>query len=319
MKFVLCSVLAASALVGCGPSGRSDQGLDDATLGDDAQPAGPGSGSGTPRECNKMDIVFVVDDSGSMSEEQNNLASNFPMFANVLANYTTSTGEHIDFRVALTTTGKNVTYTIDLLGTPLTMTEHGPDGAFQNNCGVATRWLDTASPNLGQTLGCRANVGTGGASLEMPLLMTKHALAERIADGTNAGFLRDDAMLAVVMLTDEDDGSSTHGASTADPIMMSATSGNYPTDFNPADAVQFLDTLKGHRSRWAAGVIAGDGDCTSSFGSAANAARLKQFVTLANGNGTTQAVFSSICEGDLTNGLTKALDLFQAACTDVIF
>ena len=47
-------------------------------------------------------------------------------------------------------------------------------------------------------------------------------------------------------------------------------------------------------------------------------ARLKEFVQQANGNGTTQAVFSSICAGDLTIGLKSALDTFQAACGGII-
>ena len=38
----------------------------------------------------------------------------------------------------------------------------------------------------------------------------------------------------------------------------------------------------------------------------------------ANGNGSTQAVFSSICNGDLTKGLKDALDTFSAACGAII-
>jgi hypothetical protein len=95
-------------------------------------------------------------------------------------------------------------------------------------------------------------------------------------------------------------------------------SGTSPTDWGAAEQVQFLDQLKGNRSRWAAGVIAGDGNCSSSFGSASNGARLKDFVSAANGSGYNQAVFSSICDGDLTIGLQEALDLFQAACGQII-
>jgi hypothetical protein len=94
--------------------------------------------------------------------------------------------------------------------------------------------------------------------------------------------------------------------------------GNAPIDWNPQDEVNAFDTLKGNRTRWAAGVIAGDGDCSSSFGMAVDGTRLKQFVTLANGQNSTQAVFSSICDGDLTIGLKKALDTFQAACGQII-
>jgi hypothetical protein len=300
MKPITSSVLLGCALTfaACGPSGRDGGGGGDDTGG--GPDANGSNDPGTAQKCNKMDIVFVVDDSGSMSEEQSNLASNFPMFATVLQNFVNENGEHIDFRIGVTTTGKDFTTTFT--GFPLPpMTEHGPDGVFMNNCGLAQRWLDSTTPNLGTTLGCRANVGTGGSSYEMPLLMAKHAL-DKHGSMENAGFLRPDALLGVVMLTDEDDGSSS-----ADSIMI-----------DPTDAVQFFDTLKGHRSRWAAGVIAGETACSSTFGNATEATRLKQFVQLTNANGSQQAVFSSICAGNLTMALSDVLAKFQSACGGII-
>jgi hypothetical protein len=318
MKPITATFLIGSALswIACGPAGRDNGGGGgDDTMGTDA---GSGGGSGEARKCNKMDLVFVVDDSGSMSEEQSNLASNFPMFATVLQNYVNEDGEHIDFRVAITTTGKDETTVIDLGAPfpPMTQVEHGPDGAFLKNCNVAQGWLDNNTPNLGTALACRANVGTGGASTEMPLLMAKHALSERVADGKNAGFLRDDALLGVVMITDEDDSSSSESMWTVDA--NNPNSGQPSLDWSPANTIQFFDTLKGNRTRWAAGVIAGETSCSSSFGNAAEATRLKDFVQMTNANGTPQAVFSSICAGNLTQALNDTLAKFQAACGGII-
>lgn len=318
MKLITASFLIGSALslIACGPAGRDGTGGDDVGGGGDDD--GMGSGSGTPMHCNKMDIVFVVDDSGSMSEEQSNLATNFPMFASVLQNYVNEDGEHIDFRIGVTTTGKDET-TIINLGSgfpPMTTVEHGPDGAFLKNCNVADGWLDNNTPNLSTALACRANVGTTGASTEMPLLMAKHALAERVTDGKNAGFLRSDALLGVVMITDEDDSSSSESSWTVD--ISNPTSGQPSLDWSPADEIQFFDQLKGNRSRWAAGVIAGPTDCSSSFGDAAKATRLQEFVDMTNANGSQQAVFSSICAGNLTQALTDTLAKFQAACGGII-
>jgi hypothetical protein len=299
MKAAACLVIG---LVACGPAMRDDN------FGDDGSGSGSGSGngSGTSMQCNKMDIVFVVDDSGSMSEEQTNLASNFPMFATVLSGYTVNGGQPLDFRVGVTTTGRNLHYG------GIIPDELGPNGAFEHqaSCGTGP-WLDPTDANLSHDLGCRAKVGTSGASQEMPLLMAKRAVSDRIMDGTQAGFLRDDALLAVVMITDEDDSSNTQDG-------VDVPIAGLPINWNPSDEVQFFDTLKGNRTRWAAGVIAGDGDCSSSFGDAVDATRLKQFVQMANSNGTTQAVFSSICDGDLTIGLTKALMAFQDACGQII-
>jgi hypothetical protein len=301
MKSICCILLALAA---CGPASRDPGGGGD---GDDNVDAN--NNTGTPRQCNQMDIVFVVDDSGSMEQEQANLATNFPMFASVLQNYVNMDGEPIDFRIAVTTTGK--TFTINTGSFPIT--EQGDDGAFRSECGSTRRFIDRTDANINQLLSCRANVGINGPGNEMPLLTSKMAFSERVADGTNAGFLRNEALLGLVYLTDENDSSST-----ASEWTPSISNPEPPIDYHPADHVQFLDTLKGNRSRWAAGVIAGDGDCTSAFGDAVDAARLKEFVNLANQNGTTQATFSSICAGDLTAGLQQMLTLFQGACGEII-
>lgn len=307
MKFAASIACVLSCLVACGPSGRDSGGGDDTNPGPDAD-----NGTTTPKQCNKMDLVFVIDDSGSMMEEQSNLATNFPMFATLLSNYVTPDGEHIDYRIAVTTTGKDIMYTVQNGPISLPMNEDGDNGAFRNNCNMTKRFLEPTDANMQQVLSCRANVGTGGPGFEMPLLMTKWALGERVTDGTNAGFLRDDALLGVVMLTDEDDASTTQNNFT-----VTVTS-QPPVDYQPQDLVQFLDTVKGHRTRWAAGVIAGETDCMSSFGNAVKATRLQDFVSKANSS-STQASFSSICDGNLTAALQKTLDTFQAACGVVIF
>lgn len=305
MKSAACRALVLSCLVACGPNNRDPGGGDDTSAGPDATEA-------TPRACNKMDLVFVIDDSKSMEQEQANLATNFPMFASLLSSYVTPDGEKIDYRIAVTTTGKDLMYTVQGGPLPISANENGDNGAFRNNCNLAKRFIEPTDPNMEQVLSCRANVGIGGPSFEMPLLMTKWALGERVADNTNAGFLRDDALLGIVMLTDEDD-ASTH----QNNFTVTITS-QPPVDYHPADLVGFLDTLKGHRTRWAAGVIAGPTSCTSSFGEAAKATRLQDFVMQAN-TSSPQASFSSICDGNLTTALQKTLDTFQTACGVVIF
>ncbi len=306
---VLALLLSSSLFAACGPAGR-----DEDTDGD-GDGMGDGDGSDMteqPRQCEKMDIMFIVDNSGSMEEEQQNLATNFPLFAEKIRNYTVPNGQPLDFRVALTTTARDINYTVNVGFGSFPQSEMGENGEFQNNCNNTARWLDKSSPNFDATMACRANVGTTGSGIEMPMLMTKWALAERVQDGTNAGFIREDALLAVVMLTDEDDSSTTEDGFTMD------STGTTPINFGGADLATFLDQAKGNRTRWAAGVIAGEGNCSSGFGSAADGVRLKEFVNAANSGGYQQAVFSSICDGDLTIGLQKALDLFQTACGQII-
>jgi len=311
VTFVTLSLVLAA----CGHSVRGNG--DDDDTGVDAAPGRDGPpgvnefvDAAPPQACTKMDIVFVIDDSGSMAEEQENLATNFPNFIQVINDFVTTDGAALDYRVAITTTGRDVDYSVVLPGFgALPFSEQGDDGAFRQSCGMPRRWLERADGNVAQTFSCAAQVGTSGPSIEMPLYAAELALRDRVTDGTNAGFLREDALLALVFLTDENDCSRTdNGFQLSMSDVCDASQPLIPV----ADSLAFLDGLKMERGRWAAAVIAGPGpgDCTSAFGQAAEATRLLQFV----GDAGQNAIFSSICDGDLTGALHDALSTFQAAC-----
>jgi len=161
--------------------------------------------------------------------------------------------------------------------------------------------------NAATQFGCAADLGIDGPSDEMPLAAMRAALEDRMADGTNAGWRRDDALLAVVFLTDENDCSYEASVTLPFPGILCESQqepvGNYVT---------FLDQYAGAREKWASATIAGPGPdrCSSGFGDADYCERLDQFTQQTGEN----AVFSSICEGDLTIGLGDALELFDAAC-----
>ena len=308
-------VLLASA---CGSSSSRDQFDPSGTDPNGNPPAGSSGAIGGPTagenphadECQKMDIVFVVDDSGSMGEEQSNLAANFPKFVSVLEAYKTKSGAKLDYRLAVTTTGRDLKYTIDP-GPPFPAfpsDEKGDNGAFREgkSCGGTKRWVDKGDTGAESTFACRAKTGTSGPSIEMPLYALKLAMNDRVADGTNAGFLRPDALLAVVILTDEDDCSREDNNFSIKSDDCQTMENLHPV----AEYAAMLDVAAKGPGRWATAVIAGDKKCKSSFGDAIEAKRLKDFVGVAGKNGS----FSSICDGDLSGGLQKALDTFDAAC-----
>jgi hypothetical protein len=104
--------------------------------------------------------------------------------------------------------------------------------------------------------------------------------------------------MAFVILSDEDESNST-------PI----------STFPPV-----FDGVKGGRGKWAAAVIAGEapdggvGSCSSpQLGNAFPAPRYKDFINQIQPNG----VFASICTGDLTIGLQKAMQTFSEACKNI--
>jgi hypothetical protein len=279
---------------------------------DDGPDDGPDAGDDPPQHagpCEKMDILFVVDNSNSMEEEQGNLGDNFPAFAQVLYEYLVGADLPLDFRVAITTTGVDLQWTEVFPAFPplpeqrIPMSQSGDDGAFRQSCGMDRRWLERDDPDMAGTFSCAADVGIGGPGWETPLLASERALSAPMVNGTNAGFLRDDALLAIVYLTDEDD-CSRRDNNFDHPVAAPCTE-------EPVQSwVDFFDDLTGDRGRWATAVIAGPTDCTSEFGDAVAAHRMQEFVDLTGEN----AVFASICDGDLAPALEAALDTFAAAC-----
>jgi hypothetical protein len=173
----------------------------------------------------KTDILFVIDDSGSMQSEQQKLGTSFNAFITRLA----ASPARSDFQIGVTTT--SVDWPIFDAGSagPLTVFDRDPndpsatpypagalvavdpatpgkvlyDAAAKRFTG--TRILDATSTTLVADFNANAKVGTGGAGKEQGFRAARLALTDRVADGTNAGFLRPGARLALVIVSDEDD------------------------------------------------------------------------------------------------------------------
>ena len=96
------------ALVACTAeddnAGRNSWNGTSGEVGDgDEGDAGPKAANG----CAGVDILFVIDDSPSMLEEQKNLTANFPEFVQILDDYHASGNAPLGYRVAVTTTAVN--------------------------------------------------------------------------------------------------------------------------------------------------------------------------------------------------------------------
>ncbi|MBZ0236868.1 MAG: hypothetical protein K8M05_31355 [Deltaproteobacteria bacterium] len=308
-SYVLGSLVAVAA---CGPSSTGGDGNGDVDGGGGGGPDAPwptddGDGGTNADGCEKIDILFVVDNSGSMGQEQTNLATNFPQFLSVIE------ASGLDYRVAITTTGMDYTYQQATFpgGPVLPISQDGGDNGAMlqpGGCNMTRRWIEKNDANAASAFACAANVGTSGPSDEMPLAAMRTAFEERMADGTNGGFRRQDALLAVVILTDENDCSYEQSVTLGFAESLCDSQAEPPANYSA-----FLDAYTGDHGRWAVAMIAGPGpgSCSSSFGNADYAERLVQFASAA---GPSNALVSSICAGDLTVGLTDALELFDTAC-----
>lgn len=166
-----------------------------------------------------LDLLFVIDNSGSTRDKQTVFAQNYQRFVAELDRFPTGRPNlHIGV----------VTSTVDI-GTAPCHPVSDQSGLMQNvarddaySCAppTADRFLvDIAQPGgarttnyagaLDQALSCISHVDDDGCGFEAPLEAMKRAL-----DGSrpeNAGFLRPTAFLAVVILTDEDDCSAEPG------------------------------------------------------------------------------------------------------------
>ncbi len=166
----------------------------------------------TPR---KLDILFVVDNSGSMNNFQQQLVDNFSSFINrfITRGY--------DFKIAVTTTEAYRYQQLALTGTCSSYCEEGRvqfrRGSASNPFVIDKANYDLSNPTGQTTLKndfiANAHMGTDGSGDERALSSFVSALNYKTnSDGTpspNAGFHRADAFLAVVMISDEEDFSQT--------------------------------------------------------------------------------------------------------------
>lgn len=229
-----------------------------------------------------VDVLFVVDNSGSMSEEQSNLATNFQSFISGAATWNN------DYHVGVTST--------DLEG------DNGRLIASGSNARFVTRqnWQQFAN---------NARLGTNGSADEKGLAAAQAALSlpntadagvacttdaqctapERCVDGgcggRNRAFLREDAALEVVIVSDEED-------SSAGDI---------------AFYTNFFKSIKGfyNTNMFHLHAIVGDyqNGCSSGAGSASAGNR---YIAVANNTG---GAVVSICDPTFATGLSSIGDI----------
>jgi hypothetical protein len=219
-----------------------------------------------------VDVLFIVDNSGSMQEEQNNLRSNFSAFI------TGATRFQNDYQLGIVTTDMDAQDESGKLQPPRIMRR---------------------SPQIEQQFSSAVDVGTNGSGTEKGLAAAKAALSdplifdtgvacqndgqcvmpdkcvEGFCGGFNRGFLREEAALELVFVSDEVDSSE-------------GTMNFY---------VDFFKNIKGagNAARFRANAIVGarNGQASSCSGAGGEADAGTQYVELAQR--TNGRVFS-ICE-----------------------
>lgn len=246
-----------------------------------------------PGGCEHIDILFVVDGSLSMAEEQDALrgVDGPPVFSDFTDALSVRLDTLEDIHIGVVSAEPNDTLLHTHLNQPAI-----PPGP-ETDCGLTQPWVVAPSEDLEAQFACVA--ATAAAST---LETTSRNAAEALTAPANEGFLRDDSVVFVVMLTDED------------TLGLGAT--------RVQEHELLLSAVGGDRSRLVVLAIAGDPGvfeapkttCDGTYGLAAPGRRLDSIVRTFGDRGIT----SDICAGDLAQTFDNALDDLVQACVSFV-
>ena len=182
-----------------------------------------GEGTNTSRQIDRftqvsgreVDVIFVIDASGSMSEEQSNVASNLSRFlqtAELLNNDYQIGVVHLDLQDNVRFDGRD--YTAGrLIGSPPFLTPNTPNvlGEFQRRVelgasgGSQEAGLEAARKAVGDPF---ITIEGSACNRDTDCQEPYPTCVAGVCGGFNQGFLREDASLEIVIVSDEEDQST---------------------------------------------------------------------------------------------------------------
>jgi hypothetical protein len=245
-----------------------------------------GGGGGPPGSgCRRVDLIFAVDNSSSMQEEKQAMRDDvFPAFATALL---AVGGGLEDYRVGV----------LDACPDPANYHTRGAAG--ECNFSTGTNWMESSSPDLVGEFQCVGDIYSGDMNCagnsddEQPASAAAASMEPPYATGANAGFLRDDALLVVVAITDEDE----------QPIPAQSAAEVYD---------RLVAAKGGEVKRMVFLGIGGSQSCDGVYGSADQAQTLRELTDLFIAQ--SRGVFWDLCQGQLEDGLTEAMQVIEQAC-----
>jgi hypothetical protein len=223
---ISCLLMAGALWSGCGGDAEDEQGK----TGEPGEPSlaqveqavhdgcAPASFAGKIARAgtDEVDLLMMVDDSGSMREEIANVASELPKLAEALTSGDLDGDGTADImpvaslRIGVATSNLGADYLGDVVqgcagygDAGFMLRSAGGRPYFEFHAGDPLSAFDELSETI-------TNVGTKGCGLEQPFEATLAALTGEPAYGRGQGpdngdFLRDHSVLGVLLITDEDD------------------------------------------------------------------------------------------------------------------
>jgi len=285
LHFTALTAVSSVALAACGPKAANFSLL----------AASQGTFQGSTAN-NKVDILWVIDNSGSMATKQNNLAAGFNSFASVF------TTKGFNFNMAIVTS--------DTSGT-------GEQGRFQGAPSV----ISHNTPGFAALFQANVRVGQAGDSAARELHAIELATGN-LLQTTNSGFLRSDAHLAVIILSDADDNDSAPTVTTTTtlahlqalkPDVYDVGSRTYKKNFTVSAVAVNSMTDTDCYDLDHDGLIDNDGNSDGIPDVQLYEEGIK-FKTLVN---ATNGSFASICKTDFSAGLSTISQRIAEAITEI--
>lgn len=141
----------------------------------------------------RVDILVVDDNSGSMEQEQANMAMRFPNF---IAGLNSSAGGPIQWRLGITTTD---------------VSSSGAQGRLVNFSGTTFKYIEHTTPNADQLFKDTVQMGTGGDGDERGIYAANLAV-----NRNEDNWIRSNSHFAVIVLSDENERSEGANLETLD-------------------------------------------------------------------------------------------------------
>jgi hypothetical protein len=298
-------------------AGDDDDGAVDSTGSDDEGmtklDVGPGEGSaddgGMSDECENVDVLFVIDDSASMADNQESLIASFDGFVQGMQ---TNLQFAQSYHIGIVTSDSYYVNAPGCTNIGDLVTRTGGLESSAMNCepfASGARYLDESEPDLAGKFACAAQVGSGGNDDEMVMRGLLNAMNP--ATACNEGFARDDSLLVIVIISDEDDVPEPYMCDPDDPFdnpCMTTGSGGTPDEW-----VAELGTYKSNIDTNVVVLSLVGLQLDNSCG-AVPASKLIGFANRFGDNGFTD----DVCAESYDEFFAAALPIIDGACQDYV-